>query len=81
MTVGRRTPPDTAEPGQFPVTASAIGDSVDGILRAWAVPRPGLDFSPVGVVARLERSGYWPTWTAAWPRFSPDGSCPRRISS
>ncbi len=55
MTVSRRIPPDGAEPRQCPDGAGAIGDSVDGILRAWAVQRPDLDFSPVGVVARLQR--------------------------
>lgn len=30
-------------------------DSVDQILADWAVQRPDLDFSPVGVVTRLER--------------------------
>ncbi len=35
--------------------APVVSDSVDGILADWAVQRPDLDFSPVGVLARLAR--------------------------
>lgn len=36
-------------------TPEAARDSVDGILAQWAVERPDLDFSPVGVITRLAR--------------------------
>jgi DNA-binding MarR family transcriptional regulator len=32
-----------------------VADSVDEILRQWAVQRPDLDFSPVGVLTRIAR--------------------------
>lgn len=38
-----------------PRPAPAARDSVDFILGDWAVQRPDLDFSPVGIVTRLER--------------------------
>ncbi len=55
MTARRRTPRQDADPGQLAHRPGEISDSVDAILQAWAAQRPDLDFSPVGVVTRLER--------------------------
>jgi DNA-binding MarR family transcriptional regulator len=38
------------------VTAAEPEDSIDRVLRDWARERPDLDFTPVGIVARLART-------------------------
>jgi DNA-binding MarR family transcriptional regulator len=46
----------SARPGQYGVPASrAAWDSVDYLLNDWARERPGLDFTPVGVILRMGR--------------------------
>jgi len=46
---------DGRQDGRPPRDPLAAADSVDALLASWRARRPDLDFTPVGVVARLSR--------------------------